>query len=94
MKILDIINRGLAWVGADGIFHFLISALDVLIFATFVPLWVAVLIVLGIGILKEAWDLAKRKSAYDWKDGWSDMMCDVLGIALGTGIASLYLFVV
>lgn len=94
MNIVESYKKALNWIGCDGALHFLVSALDVLIFALFLHVWGSVLLVLGIGLGKEVFDLIRHGvKGYDWKNSGHDLICDLAGIILGASIASAYLYV-
>lgn len=43
------------------------------------PVWVAVGVVIAIGIAKEVYDKVSEKGCCEWKD----IMCDLIGIVIG-----------
>lgn len=60
--------------------HFLVSALLTEIFYDVgIPLWIAMLITLGIGIGKELYDKYVKKTMFDVKD----LIADIVGILIG-----------
>lgn len=70
-------------IGLDGMAHILCSTVLVAIFATFLPVFIACIIVLAIGIMKELlWDFGMKKGSPQVKD----FLCDISGIVLALGI--------
>lgn len=70
----------------DKYLHVTISALLIIIFCLFLPLWVAILITLIIGVGKEyIYDLWINKNKADWYD----ILADVVGILFGSLIVLL-----
>lgn len=68
------------WVGFDGLLHFAVSALLVVILGVVMPAWIAVIVVIAIGGLKElVWDLWLHKGTPEGKD----MMCNIAGTTIG-----------
>lgn len=70
----------------DKYLHCAVSALLVIIFSIFLPLWAAALITLAIGVGKEyIVDLWIRRTKADW---W-DILADCCGVILGIWIIIL-----
>lgn len=70
----------------DKYLHCAVSALLVIIFSIFLPLWAAILITLAVGIGKEyIVDLWIRQTKADW---W-DILADCCGVILGIWIIIL-----
>ena len=66
-------------VGIDKIAHFAVSGLLVFVFGKFLPIWVASILVLVLGIAKEVYD-AKMGGKIDLRD----LLADLLGVAMAT----------
>lgn len=65
----------------DKYLHCIVSAVLVIVFCIFFPLWAAILITLAIGIGKEyIIDLWIRKTKADWYD----ILADSVGILIGS----------
>lgn len=73
------LNAILDKVGYDGCKHIILSAILTVVAKWLLPLWVAILIVLAIGIAKEVYDKASGKGRAEWKD----VVCDIVGIIIG-----------
>ena len=77
MKVAEKIYR---WLGFDGLLHILSSLVIVAIAAAVLPLWIAAVSALVLGIAKETvWDLFLHRGTASWHD----MICNLAGIALG-----------
>ena len=70
-------------IKSDKIMHFETSALLVIIFNLFLPLWISGSLTFLIGVLKEVWDIKHGVAS------WSDIIADLLGI--GAGILILFI---
>lgn len=66
-------------VGSDGMKHIILSAILTVVAKWLLPVWVAVALVLLIGIIKEAYDKISSKGCAEWKD----IICDIIGILIG-----------
>lgn len=66
----------------DGLLHLETSALIAVTLGKFIPLWIAALVTLIIGIGKELWDKEHGGVA-----SWHDIGCDIAGIVLGIFLA-------
>lgn len=77
------------WVRTDGLLHMLVSALLVVAFGWIRPLWVAPAVAMAIGIAKEIYDKVSGKGTAEWHD----IICDIIGIAVGFGLLALNLFI-
>lgn len=80
-SVLNINNYIVNKIGirADLLLHFEVSALICLILTIFVPAWVAGIITLGIGIIKEIYDVFKPlPTGFDI----IDLIADILGILI------------
>ena len=81
------IGKILAWFGADGLTHILVSLVLCAVLGVFLPLWAAVIIALSVGFIKElVWDLWMEKGTAEWRD----IVSDAVGILLGVLIIILY----
>ena len=66
--------------GTDGCYHIIVCATAVGILKQFMPLWLAMLIVMVVAIAKEVvYDKWMKKGKCEWKD----IVCDVVGCAIG-----------
>lgn len=87
-KIWGTILKAWNWLRSDGLLHLLVCALLVVVCAAFVPLWAAVIIAVCIALAKELYDKL-------WGSGiaeWHDVLCNLIGTALGVLICFLWLF--
>jgi hypothetical protein len=66
-------------IGSDGMKHIILSAILTVVVKWLLPVWVAVGVVLSIGIAKEVYDKVGEKGCCEWKD----IICDLIGIAIG-----------
>lgn len=73
------LNNTLDLIGYDGMKHIILSAILTVVAKWLLPVWVAVGVVLAIGIAKEVYDKVSGKGCSEWKD----LICDVLGIVIG-----------
>ena len=74
-------SRILEYIGQDGLLHILCCIVLVSVIDIVLPLWVAVLITAAVAVGKElVWDLWLGKGSPSWKD----LLCDLIGIAIGT----------
>lgn len=77
------IGKIITYFGQDGLAHILVSLILCVVFGVFLPLWIAVLITLVIGLIKElVWDLWLKKGTAEWRDIVSDAVGIVLGVVL------------
>ena len=67
------------WIRRDGLLHAETSALLVILFSPFMPLWLAAGLALVLGI---CWELIGKK--FGGVANWHDVICDVAGVLLGT----------
>ena len=86
-KILEFIKNVKGWVATDGLLHFMFSALLILIAFPIIKWW-GLLFALLIGVLKEVYDIAVKKS--DPKLSIHDLICDIVGIAYGLANTALF----
>lgn len=66
-------------IGSDGMKHIILSAILTVVAKWLLPVWVAAVLVLLIGIIKEAYDKVSGKGCAEWKD----IICDIIGILIG-----------
>lgn len=66
-------------IGTDGMKHIILSAILTVVAKWLLPVWVAVALVLLIGIIKEIYDRVSGKGCAEWKD----IICDIIGILIG-----------
>ena len=66
-------------IGSDGMKHIILSAILTVVAKWLLPVWVAVALVLLIGIIKEIYDRVSGKGCAEWKD----IICDIIGILIG-----------
>ena len=71
-----------AWIKRDGLLHLETCALIAVVVSLFLPWWVGGLVALATGIGKEIWD-----SKHDGVATWHDVVCDLIGIAVGIVIS-------
>ena len=64
-------------IKSDKIMHFETSALLVIIFNLFLPLWISGSLAFLVGVLKEVWDIKHGVAS------WSDVLADLLGVSVG-----------
>lgn len=67
------------WMDYDGMKHIILSAILTIVAKWLLPVWVAVGVVLSIGIAKEIYDKVSGKGCAEWKD----IVCDIIGILIG-----------
>lgn len=68
-----------SFIGSDGMKHIILSAILTVVAKWLLPVWVAVVLVLLIGIAKEIYDKVSSKGYSEWKD----IICDIIGILIG-----------
>lgn len=73
-----------SWIRRDGLLHIETCALIVIALKPFMPLWFAAAIAAAAGILFELWEKKHGGVA-----SWHDVICDMGGVILGTGIILL-----
>ena len=81
-------------IGLDGVAHFAISALIVVFFDAFAPVWVGILVALLLGAAKELYDFLvvwRAGEPYYTDRLVHDVNCDLAGIVVGIAIVALYL---
>ena len=72
-------NKIFNLIGSDGMKHIILSAILTVVAKWLLPAWVAVGVVMAIGIAKEIYDKVSEKGCCEWKD----IMCDIIGIIIG-----------
>lgn len=74
------INKAISWLGQDGLAHIACCAALCGLLGLVLPLWLAALATLVVGVAKElVWDFWLGKGTASWKD----VLCDLIGIAVG-----------
>lgn len=86
MKIELLISNSIAVLGADGLAHLLVCMMLTMVLVPLMNLWLAILIVLCVGIGKELYDKFTKKTEFSTKD----LICDVIGIVLGLCFVAFY----
>ena len=86
MKIELLISNSIAVLEADGLAHLLVCMMLTMVLVPFINLWLAILIVLCIGIGKELYDKFAKKTEFSTKD----LICDVIGIIFGLCFVAFY----
>jgi hypothetical protein len=66
-------------IGSDGMKHIILSAILTVVAKWLLPVWVAVGVVLAIGIAKEIYDKVSGKGCAEW----SDLLADFVGVIIG-----------
>jgi len=74
----------LKWIRQDGLLHIETSALLVVAISVLLPVWLSIVISFIFGIGKELWD-----KYYGGVPSWHDVICDIIGLAVGTLITIL-----
>lgn len=72
------------WIRRDGLLHMESCALVAVVAGIVAPWWVAGPAALTAGIGKELWDTRHGVAS------WHDVICDLIGVAIGTIITWLY----
>lgn len=81
------IGKALNWFGQDGLAHILVSLILCAVLAAFMPVWIAALVAIAIGFIKElVWDKLLKKGTAEWRD----IIADAVGVLLGVFIIILY----
>lgn len=86
IKIELLISNSIAVLGADGLAHLLVCMMLIMVLAPLMNLWLAILIVLCVGIGKELYDKFTKKTEFSTKD----LICDVIGIIFGLCFVAFY----
>ena len=70
----------LNYIGQDGLLHILCCIVLVSVIVIVLPLWVAIIATVVIGLAKEfVWDKWLGRGTFDKKD----LLCDLVGIIIG-----------
>lgn len=73
------IAKILGYFGQDGLTHILVSLILCAVLEAFMPIWIAALVTLAVGFIKElVWDMWLKKGTAEWRD----IIADVVGILL------------
>lgn len=86
MKIELLISNSIAILGADGLAHLLVCMMLTMVLVPLMNLWLAILIVLCVGIGKELYGKFTKKTEFSTKD----LICDVIGIVFGLCFVAFY----
>lgn len=86
MKIELLVSNSIVVLGADGLAHLLVCMMLTMVLVPLMNLWLAILIVLCVGIGKELYDKFAKKTEFSTKD----LICDVIGIIFGLCFVSFY----
>lgn len=80
------IGKALNWFGVDGLAHMLVSLILCAVLAAFMPVWIAALVAIAIGFIKELmWDWWLKKGTCEVRD----VLSDAIGTIIGAFIALL-----
>ena len=73
------IAKILGYFGQDGLAHILVSLILCVVLEAFMPVWIAALVTIAIGFIKElVWDMWMKKGTAEWRD----LIADAVGILL------------
>ena len=86
MKIELLVSNSIAVLGADGLAHLLVCMMLTMVLVPLMNLWLAILIVLCVGIGKELYDKFAKNTEFSTKD----LICDVIGIVFGLCFVAFY----
>lgn len=81
-KTIDVYHKIKNWVAVDGLLHIETSTLLFILFQLFLPIYISFVIVLLIGLAKEAIDYWIKK-CNNSEQVWHDIVCDLIGILIG-----------
>lgn len=76
-------GRIAAWIKRDGLLHLETCALIAVAVGIVLPWWAAALTAMAAGVGKELWDTKHGVAT------WHDVICDLMGAAIGTIITLL-----
>lgn len=80
-KLMNLINVVFNYFNFDGCKHIIVSAILVCIFKLFIPMIVAAIVVLVIGVLKGlVWDKYLKQGTYELKDLYANIIGIIIGI--------------
>lgn len=72
------------YFGTDGLLHMGVCMIAVVLLSALLPLWVAALLTVVLGLTKEiVWDKWATRGTFDIKD----LIADAVGIVLGCGLS-------
>lgn len=74
----DFLKKIWAWMRTDGLLHLTCSFVIFVFLCLVMPVWVATLITLWVGVWKEFYDRSNGGVAE-----WHDILCDAIGVVLG-----------
>lgn len=86
MKIELLVSNSITVLGADGLAHLLVCMMLTMVLVPLMNLWLAILIVLCVGIGKELYDKFAKNTEFSTKD----LICDVIGIIFGLYFVAFY----
>lgn len=86
MKIELLVSNSIVVLGADGLAHLLVCMMLTMVLVPLMNLWLAILIVLCVGIGKELYDKFAKNTEFSTKD----LICDVIGIIFGLCFVAFY----
>lgn len=86
MKIELLVSNSIVVLEADGLAHLLVCMMLTMVLVPLMNLWLAILIVLCVGIGKELYDKFAKKTEFSTKD----LICDVIGIIFGLCFVAFY----
>ena len=72
-------NKLFAWMGNDGMMHVIMSATIACLLSLVLPIGLAAVITLMVGVAKELYDAKSGKGCCEVKD----IVCDIVGILIG-----------
>ena len=80
-KLINLINVVFNYFNFDGCKHIIVSAILVCIFKLFIPMIVAAIVVLVIGVLKGlVWDKYLKQGTCELKDLYANIVGIIIGI--------------
>lgn len=86
--MIDFLKKVWKWVRVDGLLHILVCALVAVWLAGFgMPLWVALLVSMLVGIAYELWQYFSKKGCAEWHD----VACDAIGVAMAAILVGVWL---
>lgn len=86
MKIELLVSNSIVVLGVDGLAHLLVCMMLTMVLVPLMDLWLAILIVLCVGIGKELYDKFAKNTEFSTKD----LICDVIGIIFGLCFVAFY----
>ena len=80
-KIFELIKSLYNWLNTDGLLHLLVSFLILIsLYILNIKFYICLIITICIGLLKEVYDLIKKKN--NIKQSLHDIICDLIGITI------------